>query len=279
MDPLSPLVTDGINFLAFLFKGGLGYSAICTARSAISGLVKFKDSECFGEHQLVRKFIKGVFELRPALPRYAVTWDVDIVFDFLKMWFPFEDLTLKELTLKAVALMAILSGQRCQTLVKFSLSSMKVYDTKCVFNIDSCVKQTRRGKHLAPVEFMCFPNDSSLCVVSVLKHYIERTKDLRKGTDQLLIAYQKPHKPVSTDTVGRWIRTILTQAGIDTEQFKAHSTRVASASAAVQRGAPVDAVLKAAGWAAESTFTKYYKKAPAANLGQILLDSFLKTQN
>ena len=37
-----------------------------------------------GTHPLVRRFMKGVFILRPALPRYNVTWDVNIVLNYLK---------------------------------------------------------------------------------------------------------------------------------------------------------------------------------------------------
>lgn len=269
---------NGINFLAFLYKTGVGYSAICTARSALSVLLQFSDSDNFGDHPLVKRFMKGVFELRPAFPRYASTWSVDVVFDFLGCLTPHNKLTLKELTLKLVTLIAVLSGQRCQTIANLSLTSMRLTDEKCTFNIDFCVKQTRKGKHLAPVELLAFRENKDLCIVSVLKEYLKRTEPLRKGIDKLFIAHQKPHKAVSTNTIGRWIRDALTRAGIDTVQFGAHSTRAASTSAAVSRGTPVDVVLKAAGWSAESTFTKFYKKVPAANLGQTLLDSYLKAQ-
>ena len=248
-------------------------------RSAMSGLLQFCDADNFGDHPLVKKKImKGVFELRPSFPRYASTWNVDVVFDYLELLVPHDKLTLKELTLKLVILIAVLSGQRCQTVANLSLRSMKLTDEKCTFIIDFCVKQTRRGKHLAPVELLAFPDNNALCAVSVLREYLKQRKSIRKDMDKLFIAHQKPHKAVSTDTIGRWIRDGLTRAGIDTVQFGAHSTRAASTSAAVSRGAPVDAVLKAAGWSAESTFTKFYKKAPAANLGQTLLDSYLKAQ-
>ena len=69
----------------------------------------------------------------------------------------------------------------------------------------------------------------------------------------------------------------LHRAGTDTSRFGAHSTRSTSTSAAVAKGTPVDTVLKAAGWSGGSTFSKYYKKAAVANMGQCLLDSYFKT--
>ena len=123
---------------------------------------------------------------------------------------------------------------------------------------------------------MGFRETPSLCVVKTLKEYLKRTETKRNKAKQLFISYQKPYRPISKDTLARWLRDILTRAGIDTEIFAAHSTRAASTSAAVARGTPIDEVLKAAGWASESTFTKYYKKVPSTNMGQVLLDTYVK---
>ena len=49
---------------------------------------------------------------------------------------------------------------------------------------------------------------------------------------QLLLSYVKPHKPVTISSIARWIKDLLTQSGIDTEVFKAQSTRAASTSKA-----------------------------------------------
>ncbi|ESP01853.1 hypothetical protein LOTGIDRAFT_99731, partial [Lottia gigantea] len=48
-----------------------------------------------GKHPLICRFLKGVFELRPSLPRYTHTWDVDIVLRYLSSLAPAEDLTSK----------------------------------------------------------------------------------------------------------------------------------------------------------------------------------------
>ena len=99
---------------------------------------------------------------------------------------------------------------------------------------------------------------------------------MRGSEDKLLISYQKPYKRISKDTLARWLRTVLQRSGIDTGQFGAHSTRMASTSKAAAFGVPMATVMKAAGWSAESTFTRFYKKTPVENMGQTLLDSFIK---
>jgi len=49
-------------------------------------------------------------------------------------------------------------------------------------------------------------------------------------------------------------------AGIDTDMFKPHSTRAASASAAYSRDTPIDIILQTAGWKSTCTFATFYKK-------------------
>ena len=69
IDPFHPSVEAGINFLAVLFDSNIGCSAINTARSALSSIVMLPDDSQFGTHPLVCRFVKGVFELKPSLPK------------------------------------------------------------------------------------------------------------------------------------------------------------------------------------------------------------------
>ena len=91
--------------------------------------------------------MKGVFELRPAFPKYAVTWDVDLVLRYLELLFPLDKLTLKELSYKVIMLIALSSDQRCQTLHSLTLPSITLSSDKCVFVLDVLLKQSKRGKH------------------------------------------------------------------------------------------------------------------------------------
>ena len=148
-----------------------------------------------------------------------------------------------------------------------------------MFTVDVLLKQSRKGKHSAPLEFLTFPQNEKLCIVSVLKEYLRRTKEIRGEENKLLLSYQVPHKPVSKNTLARWLRQVLNGAGVDIALFSAHSTRAASTSAALSSGVPVDVVLRAAGWCSESTFTRFYRKEPAVNMGQALLDCYLHKQS
>ena len=126
---------------------GIGYSALNTALCALSTVISIKENSTFGQHPLVCRFIKGIFESRPSLPRYQETWDVTVVLDYLTKLGPPGNLRLKDLTLKVVMLMALLSGQGRQTLHMLCVDSMQMSSTKCVFVINSLLKTSRPGKH------------------------------------------------------------------------------------------------------------------------------------
>jgi hypothetical protein len=71
--------------------------------------------------------MKGVFNSVPSGPMYYFTWDVTVVLMFLKTLYPLESLTLKLLTLKVKALIALTAAPRTQTLVAMQ------YHDNCLF--------------------------------------------------------------------------------------------------------------------------------------------------
>ena len=100
-----------------LFEQGLarlGYSAMNTVRFALSQVLHSPTGVPFGELPTVKQFLKGVFQEKPRLPRHSVTWDRAILLSYLKNLSPVKDLTVKMLILKTVALLGLLSAQRCQ---------------------------------------------------------------------------------------------------------------------------------------------------------------------
>ena len=208
------------------------------------------------------KFVKAVFNLRPPVPRYSDTWDVSILLNLLRSLSPLNGLSLKKLTLKVVALVALHVAARAQTLTCLDLNKMTKSKSKFVFRVcASDLKQSRPGYTPPQVELKAYPVDRRLCVYKALEAYIERTKHLRNEETRLFLSYMKPHKRVSSSTIGTWIKTTMAMAGIDVSVYKAHSIRAASTSKVLSVGGNIPQILKTAGWSNAGTFAKYYKKA------------------
>ena len=68
-----------LEFLSELFDNGLQYRTINVYRSAISASHLSLEGSSIGSHQLVSRFMKGIYEFRPLQPRVSTTWDVGTV--------------------------------------------------------------------------------------------------------------------------------------------------------------------------------------------------------
>lgn len=163
IDPVSATIPQALDFLVELFETGVGYSGINTARSALSSVLKPVNGITFGAQESVKRFLKGVYEARPSNPRYAVTWDVSKVLNYLKS-ISTTECSLKDLTLKVVTLMSLVSAQRGQTIHYLSLEDMVVSETSVTFIISKPLKQSKPGSKPTVVEFVAYPDNPNICV-------------------------------------------------------------------------------------------------------------------
>ena len=259
-DPFSGPVSEVANFLASLFQEGYQYNSVNAYRSAISSVHEKIDGLPVGQHPTITRLVKGLFNVRPPLPRYSSTWDVQRVLNYLDFQGQSESLPLKALTLKTVFLLAITRPSRSADLSQLDVTRMRADTNGIAFLPSSLAKQSRQGRPIASFYFPAFQANSILCPVATLHTYLNSTKQLRGSEVKLFISFIKPHKSVTSSTIARWLRTTLEQAGIDSSVFGAHSTRGASASAAAKGGVTLEDILKAANWSSESVFQRFYHK-------------------
>ena len=96
-------------------------------------------------------------------------------------------------------------------------------------------------------------------MVSTLCMYLDRTRPFRKYS-KLFLSSQRPYKPVSKDTISRWCKDVLKEAGIDVTRYSSHSTRSASSSYLKSKGVSLARICRAAGWSNERTFRQHYDR-------------------
>lgn len=134
LDVSRPSVLD---FLTSLFEAGASYGTInlvCSALSIISG------NDHIGDNPMVCRLIKGVFRLKPPRPKYNYTWDVNIVLDHLQSKCPNSTLSLRELSLKLVTLLAFGTGHRMKTLASIKLNNIRHNRNGIMINITDIIK-------------------------------------------------------------------------------------------------------------------------------------------
>ena len=99
--------------------------------------------------------------------------------------------------------------------------------------------------------------DLQNCPVHALETYFRITSDLGVKSKKVFVSYRQPYDSLTPSTIGRWV---LKLAGIDVSIFSAHSTKRASTSRLLEKGTPIEEILKAANWRSESTFTRFYRR-------------------
>lgn len=271
IDTFSAPLSDFLTFLHDIYsRHNLGYSAMNTARSAVSSVLAI-DGKPAGQHPIVRRYMKGIFHQKPALPRYSCTWDICTVLNYLRKLSPVKDISLELLSQKLLMLTLLLSGQRCQTIHLLDVRNMSLTYSRATFKIGDVTKTSGPGKHTEDITFLAYAPDRRLCTITVLKHYLERTLDIRGATKQLFLSTRKPHKAASKDTLRRWTKNALAASGIDLDIFKPHSTRAASTSFAAQSKLSLETIMRAGTWFQSNTFNKYYHMPIKANFGNHIL--------
>ena len=259
---LNPTLPQACKFLRRLADKGSGYGAINAARCALSTILPYIDGQSFGKHPIVCNLVKGTYERNPPKPKYSKFWDVNKVFKQLMAWGKNSKLTLKMLSFKLVVLLLLVTSQRGQTILALSVDSMDMDEEEraITFKLKTLLKHNRLGDPRDSIVLRRFDQSPRLCVVRTIKEYLKRTEKVRKDNSQLLLSFVAPHKPISRDTFARWTVKVLGLSGIDTTQFKGHSTRGASTSAAKRAGVPINLIMKQAGWRNEESFARFYDK-------------------
>ena len=246
-----------MKFLTQGFNEGRAYGSLNTDRSAISLI----SADKIGENSLIKRLLKGCFRLKPTTSKYCVTWDVNTVLDYLEGLGASDRLSLKELSYKTVMLLALITAQRAQTLANIKISNIKSSLDKIEIIITDIIKTTRPGVANPVLILPKYDERPNLCVYSCLICYLEKSSSLRGSESYLFITLKKPHVRIGSQTIGRWLKTVLQLSGIDTEIFSSHSTRHAATSNAFASGIDIETIKRAAGWSERSnTFAKYYNK-------------------
>ena len=213
-----------------------------------------------GQHPIITRLLKGIYNVRPPLPRYNGTWNVQTALNYLESLGETKNLTLKLLTMKTVFLLAITSPSRSADLSQLDIERMKTGTNGITFLPASLAKQSRQGRPIAEFFFPSFQPNATICPVHTLQVYLTTTRPLRGAESRLFVSFIKPHKAVTSSTIARWLWITLEQSGIDSSIFGTHSTRGASASAAAKGGITTEDILKAANWSSESVFQRFYHK-------------------
>lgn len=264
-----------IHFLTGIFEKGARYGTMNSHKSALSLLL----GDVLDDDR-IKRFMKGVFRLRPTKPKYNMTWDPNIVLNYLAGKWPNVDLDLKILSKKTLTLLALVTAHRVQTLSLIKLSNISIQSpTEITIKIPDLIKTSKPNSYQPYLRLPFYDSRPEICPARCIQEYISKTQTLRKNHDYLFISYRRPHSKVTSQTLSHWIKDTLQCSGVNTDIFTAHSTRHAATSTANRSGVNIDIIRKTAGWSdSSSVFAKFYNKeiiSVANRFAESILDTCL----
>lgn len=164
-----------------------------------------------------------------------------------------------------------------QTLANIEIANIVRSNEGLTIKIPNRLK-TSAPKRCQPSLILPFYKEANICVARTLGSYLEKSNNIRTAsTDILFITFKKPYHTATSQTISRWIKTVLGKSGLDTSIFTAHSTRHAATSAAARKGVNIDLIRSSASWSSCSkTFAKFYNRPLAG--GSKFLSAILNTQ-
>lgn len=157
-------VTDVLSFLKELYDGGAQYGTLNSCRSAVS-LILGQD---LSNNDLIKRFFKGIYRLRPPLPRYNVTWDTSLVLDGLASWYPNNSLDLSKISQKLATLLALTTAHRVQTLSKINTKNLEFLGNEVRIKIPDLIKTSRPGTSQPMLILPTFHERPAICPVTTL---------------------------------------------------------------------------------------------------------------
>ena len=252
-----------IHFLHWKFRNSDMQPLSLTAwRSALKWAVNSSFHPVI-DNILVTRYIAGLFNLYPVKPQMPLEiWDINIVLAYWDKQPPNQDLPLMLLTQKAVLLLLISTMRRRCELLSIHIDNI-VYRPNCmIFPLESYPKTYSIHNKFESLCFLTvqrFNENSHICPLLTIQHYIHRTKAIRNHREKrVFLTTQNPFRAAAPMTIRRWILSGLFQAGIDVDKYSAKTTHHANSSKAYFAGVNVDFLLKRAGWVNISSFVLHY---------------------
>ena len=204
-------------------------------------------------------------------------WDLALVLDSLRKppYEPLDTASLKNLSLKALFLLALASSERVGELhgLSYEVSHTRHWKEMGFSFLPEFVAKTqdpsRREDSFSSFvipslgEFTDFDRDEMiLCPVRAMKAYLKRTRSHRPAIKRLFITTVNHPRGIAKNTVSFWIRQVIRRAYKDKQESmpeaKAHELRGMSSSLLFKKNLSVSQVLRAGTWKSQTTFTSFY---------------------
>ena len=287
LNPWEASVADVADFLLYLFEEkGLSPRTVEGYRTAIASSLSKKLGSSLGSDPYLSSLIQSFFVDWLVESNLTPAWDLSLVLLALTKS-PFEEkdmnqVPLKWLTYKTVFLLALASGARRSELHALDFHEIAWSEDRSSVTLKPHLGFLAKNhvvtdpstaftgftvKAMAPTLDKSEP-DRTLCPVRVLRWYLDRTKQTRKGRRALFLPLKATESGrIGANTVSAWLKATVHKAYevaasseeiMQVQRVRAHDIRAFSASWSLLRNISLPSIMRACRWKSHSTFTSFY---------------------
>jgi integrase len=247
-DMSSVQLVDVLSFLQQYVDKQRAQSTIRAAHAALLHYFLLFQRDDIINAPIVALLVKGAQNLAPIKEKVPFIWDPEIPLTFINSK-PFPTL-FRPAGKEALLLLLLATGIRVSDAHRLSRKMTKSGEVWIIPYLEA------RKTGPSPPQLLRAFSNARLCPARALQRYLTLANAIRKPEERFMFISSRGTR-ADVDTLRNWVTELLESAGI---QATAGSCRSASTSAAVLRNMDIDQVLKAAGWARESTFRRYYQR-------------------
>lgn len=270
-NPSTPWVSQVLEFLQLGLEKGLRSSTLKVQVSALSALTGVR----WAQDPLVVQFQRACLKLRPPRKPSFPVWDLSVVLEALSEdpFFPNENISLWDLTLKVSFLIAITSAKRVSEMQALMASDpylIVLPDRLVLKPSDQFIPKVSSSFHFnQEINLPALSTEQGdphpLDVKGNVLEYLSATRSIRKTESLLIIPHGfKRGQAASSRTIASWlVKTIKKAYSLSNHQvpegLRAHSTRAVATSWAAYCRVSAEKICRAATWSSRSTFMSHYK--------------------
>ena len=223
----------------------------------------------------IKRLISGIIKSSTSVPmKRSRPMPVQPFIDLFTSWGNNDTLTLKQLRMKAITLLALVCMTRPSDLAPKGvlLNTLDLTVNSIVLSLDNV--EFLPDKSLT-ILFFGIKNDTSrsgfevnipqnsnnhyIDPVSCLQCYIHRTQSVRPSdTKPVFLSLKAPFKAISSSTVANILDEVITLAGLSDKGFSAKSFRPTGATLAVNSGILPETVMQIGRWKTKEVFMNHY---------------------
>jgi hypothetical protein len=194
--------------------------------------------------------------------------DITPSLDYIKELGDNDDMSIHDLSMKTVFLLALVTASRPSDLRRIDLFTLKVTCSllmvECIkpkeYNIAKAHSLTTNKSASKRIYIGLYESSEYLCPYSALTTLIKRTQTWRDTTEKkksLFLITREPYAPAASDTIANWIKSIIQKSS---PTSSAKDMRTLSAFFLQNAGADLASILALGNWSGNSVYQRFYQR-------------------